>query len=84
MTKPNISAISPVVAAVFVLVLTALSLLTFQTQSMAQTNSISSTAASVSGAQSSSSNSLLSLKAIFKQVQNSIVQITSKAQIPIM
>ena len=45
MTKPNISAISPVVTAVFVLVLTALSLLTFQTQSMAQTNSISSTAA---------------------------------------
>ena len=83
MTKPNISAISPVVTAVFVLVLTALSLLTFQTQSMAQTNSISSTAASVSGAQSSSSNSLLSLKTIFKQVQNSIVQITSKAQIPI-
>ena len=69
MTKPNISAISPVVATVFVLVLTGFSLLTFQTQSMAQTNSISSTAASVSGAQSSSSNSLLSLKAIFKQVK---------------
>jgi S1-C subfamily serine protease len=82
MTKSNISAISPVVTALFVLVLTALSLLTFQTQSMAQTNSISSTAASVSGAQSSSPNSLLSLKAIFKQVQNSIVQITSKAPIP--
>jgi S1-C subfamily serine protease len=82
MTKSNMSAIFPVVTALFVLLLTALSLLTFQTQSMAQTNSISSTAASVSGAQSSSPNSLLSLKAIFKQVQNSIVQITSKAPIP--
>jgi S1-C subfamily serine protease len=82
MTKSNMSAISPVVTALFVLLLTALSLLTFQTQSMAQTNSISSTAASVSGAQSSSPNSLLSLKSIFKQVQNSIVQITSKAPIP--
>jgi S1-C subfamily serine protease len=82
MTKSNMSAIFPVVTALFVLLLTALSLLTFQTQSMAQTNSISSTAASVSGAQSSSPNSLLSLKAIFKQVQNSIVQVTSKAPIP--
>jgi S1-C subfamily serine protease len=82
MTKSNISALSPVVTALFALILTALSLLTFQTQSMAQTNSISSTADNVSGAQSSSPNSLLSLKAIFKQVQNSIVQITSKIPLP--
>ena len=54
MTKSNISALSPVVTALFALVLTALSLLTFQTQSMAQTNSIASIADSVSGAQSSS------------------------------
>lgn len=82
MTKSNISALSPVVTALFALILTALSLLTFQTQSMAQTNSISSTAGNVSGAQSSSPNSLLSLKAIFKQVQNSVVQITSKIPLP--
>ncbi|HZI70873.1 MAG TPA: trypsin-like peptidase domain-containing protein [Nitrososphaeraceae archaeon] len=82
MTKSNISALSPVVTALFALVLTALSLLTFQTQSMAQTNSIASIADSVSGAQSSSPNSLLSLEAIFKQVQNSVVQITSKIPLP--
>jgi S1-C subfamily serine protease len=82
MTKSNISALSPVVTAICALVLTGLSLLTFQTQSMAQTNSISTTADSVSGAQSSSPSSLLSLKAIFKQVQNSIVQITSKIPLP--
>src|SRR5690242_14224246 len=82
MTKSNISALSPVVTALFALVLTALSLLTFQTQSMAQTNSIASIADSVSDAQSSSHNSLLSLEAIFKQVKNSVVQITSKIPLP--
>jgi S1-C subfamily serine protease len=69
MTKSNISAISPVVTSLFVLILTALSLLTFQTQSMAQTNTISS-----------SSHSFLNT--IFKQEQNSIVQITSKIPVP--
>jgi S1-C subfamily serine protease len=88
MTKSTISAISTVVTALFVLVLTALSLLTFQTQSMAQTNSISSyTAANVSAAQTSSSSSSSSsshslLNTIFRQIQNSVVQITSKIPIP--
>ena len=78
MTKSNISAIS---TALFVLVLAPLSLLTFQTQSMAQTNSISSTITANVSAPRSSSHSLL-LNTIFRQIQNSVVQITSKIPVP--
>jgi S1-C subfamily serine protease len=78
--KSNTYAISTVVTALFVLVLSALSLLTFQAQSMVQANSISSyTAPNVSAAQSSS-HSLLNT--VFRQVQNSVVEITSKIPVP--
>jgi S1-C subfamily serine protease len=78
MTKSNISAIS---TALFVLVLTPLSLLAFQTQSMAQTNLISSTTAANVPTPQSSSHSLL-LNTIFRRIQNSVVQITSKIPVP--
>ncbi|MBV9177640.1 MAG: trypsin-like peptidase domain-containing protein [Nitrososphaeraceae archaeon] len=81
MRKSNISAIS---TALFVLVLTPLSLLTFQTQSMAQANSTSSTTTTMTAnvsAPQSSSHSLL-LNTIFRRVQNSVVQITSKIPVP--
>src|SRR5919206_4496139 len=78
--KSNTYAISTVVTALFVLVLSALSLLTFQAKSMVQASSISSyTAPNVSAAQSSS-HSLLNT--VFRQVQNSVVEITSKIPVP--
>jgi S1-C subfamily serine protease len=52
-------------------------------QKQQQQGTRSSSISSLQNATSSTSASSLSLKAIFKQVQNSIVQITSKALIPI-
>ncbi|HEY6884748.1 MAG TPA: trypsin-like peptidase domain-containing protein, partial [Nitrososphaeraceae archaeon] len=62
-------------------VLFALSLLTVQTQVMAQTSAASFAVTTV-GTPSSPSPSPSTLNSIFKQVQNSVVQITSKIPIP--
>jgi S1-C subfamily serine protease len=80
MRELNMSTTSGVITIIFV-VLSALSLLTVQTQVMAQTSTASSAVTTV-GKPSSLSSSPSTLNSIFKQVQNSIVQITSKIPIP--
>jgi S1-C subfamily serine protease len=79
MRESNMSTISGVITIITV-VLSALSLLTVQTQVMAQTSAASFAVTTVGTAPSPSSPS--TLNSIFKQVQNSVVQITSKIPIP--
>jgi S1-C subfamily serine protease len=74
------STTSGVITIIFV-VLSALSLLTVQIRVMAQTSTASFAVTTV-GKPSSLSSSPSTLNSIFKQVQNSIVQITSKIPIP--
>ncbi|HET7390357.1 MAG TPA: hypothetical protein VFJ51_06000, partial [Nitrososphaeraceae archaeon] len=69
------------VITIITVVLSALSLLTVQTQVMAQTSAASFAVTTV-GTPSSPSSSPSTLNSIFKQVQNSVVQITSKIPIP--
>jgi S1-C subfamily serine protease len=80
MRESNMSTTSDVITIITV-VLSALSLLTVQTQVMAQTSAASFAVTTV-GTPSSPSSSPSTLNSIFKQVQNSVVQITSKIPIP--
>jgi S1-C subfamily serine protease len=80
MRESNMSTTLGVITIITV-VLSALSLLTVQTQVMAQTSAASFAVTTV-GTPSSPSSSPSTLNSIFKQVQNSVVQITSKIPIP--
>jgi S1-C subfamily serine protease len=80
MRESNMSTTSGVITIITV-VLSALSLLTVQTQVMAQTSAASFAVTTV-GTAPSPSSSPSTLNSIFKQVQNSVVQITSKIPIP--
>ena len=81
MKESNMSTTSGVIILISV-VLYALSLLTLQTQVMAQTSVASFAVTAVGTLSSPSSPSPSTLNSIFKQVQNSVVQITSKVPIP--
>ncbi|MBV9176645.1 MAG: serine protease, partial [Nitrososphaeraceae archaeon] len=81
MKEPNMSTTSGVITVISV-VLSALSLLTLQTQVMAQTSAASFAVTAVGTLSSPSSSSPSTLNSIFKQVQNSVVQIISKVPIP--
>src|SRR5947199_3633168 len=78
MRESNMSTTSGVITIITV-VLSALSILTTQTQVMAQTSAASFAVTTV-GTPSSPSPSPSTLNSIFKQVQNSVVQIISKIQ----
>src|SRR5918911_2301769 len=81
MKESNMSTTSGVITLISV-VLSALSLLTVQTQVMAQTRAASFAVTAVGTLSSPSSSSPSTLNSIFKQVQNSVVQIISKVPIP--
>ena len=81
MKESNMSTTSGVITLISV-VLSALSLLTVQTQVMAQTSAASFAVTAVGTLSSPSSSSPSTLNSIFKQVQNSVVQIISKVPIP--
>src|SRR5918911_940710 len=81
MKESNMSTTSGVITLISV-VLSALSLLTVQTQVMVQTSAASFAVTAVGTLSSPSSSSPSTLNSIFKQVQNSVVQIISKVPIP--
>jgi S1-C subfamily serine protease len=81
MKESNMSTTSGVITLISV-VLSALSLLTVQTQVMAQTSAASFAVTAIGTLSSPSSSSPSTLNSIFKQVQNSVVQIISKVPIP--
>jgi S1-C subfamily serine protease len=88
MRKPFVFTISTLVILVAAIAAISFSIYTSpfavmgEQQKQQQQGTSSSPISSLQNATTSTSDSSLSLKAIFKQVQNSIVQITSKAPIP--